>query len=80
VYDSIEFIASSRQYRSSRCLDRGLAEHIELLDVDAIARPPLSVPARVSFASPRSASWRRRASPAMRERPLSLVQFRSMFR
>ena len=36
VYDSIEFVASSREYRSSRCLDRGLAEDIELLDVDAI--------------------------------------------
>lgn len=36
VHDSVEFVASSRQYRSSRCLDRGLTEDIELLDLDAI--------------------------------------------
>ena len=44
------------------------------------ARVLLSVLARVSSASPGSASWQRRASPAMQERPLSLVQCQSMFR
>ena len=50
VYDGASRLLPVRDnIDPTAALDRGVAEDIELLDVDAIfARPPLSVPARVT--------------------------------